>query len=273
MLVKGRWAHMRPARQFVDIDWPGEILAQVADDLGDARYGRAAGGDLVHRRRLVAGHQAVVDLAQDQRGQGRDVARRVEQPHQPVRGVEQAGIGRAQREAAPRRHGFQWRHHRQQVAQQGPVQRDLDAEVGFARRDLGQVGGDRQVDGDHQVLARRRPIAFLAQNDLLAALDHDGQQWIGDGAHRLVRLGLARIGQARHGGFVQSVTAVLGVTGNVGGHGAQPGGHGDRIGHAGNPEETRRAFYRPPAAPARRPDGGSGKTWPALGISGGAFAG
>ncbi len=222
---------MRLTRQVVDAGRLNKVVAQAADDFSDTLRGRIAGGNLAQDGRLVAGEQQVMDFADDQRRQDRNIARRRQQLHQTAGGIEQARIARAERNGASRPRRIRGIGRHQKLAQQGPVQSQLDTEVRLLRRGVADIGGDGQVNGDDQMLPRTGYIGFVADKKLLTPLDNDAEQRLGDAAAVVVIAGLLDQRQAGDIGMVDTIAATrIGVTGNIGAHSAAQIGN-RRVGH------------------------------------------
>ena len=98
--VERRRAQPYLASEGLDAKRLCEVVLEPPDGPRDA-LGRGTGrSDLAKPRALLAGEHAVRELAEHERGKGRDVARALEQAHESEDRVEQGRLDRAHRQSA-----------------------------------------------------------------------------------------------------------------------------------------------------------------------------
>jgi hypothetical protein len=95
VVVKARDAHPEIARQGVDPQRLVEVTAEPLDGFRDAVGGAAQERQVTEPVALVSHQQPVDDLPRDQRAQNPCFGGRAQEPHQADRGIQQAGVERA----------------------------------------------------------------------------------------------------------------------------------------------------------------------------------
>ncbi|CPJ33807.1 Uncharacterised protein [Bordetella pertussis] len=201
MVMQRRHAHVDGRGQVFHAQRLRVVPAQPVDGARDLQRRALGARDVAQPPAHRTGQQAVVDFALDQRGQHRDVGRRVEQARQAQHGVEQ-GLGQArERQAAAQR--LAGRRGAQLADQAGDavrIQVERKAQVGRARGGQRDARGHRQVERGQQVVRGVVFVDVVAQLHALGALRQQRQRRPVEADVQFGRAGRTVEVQARQGG-------------------------------------------------------------------------
>ncbi|RMN46591.1 hypothetical protein ALQ60_05456 [Pseudomonas syringae pv. papulans] len=204
-VVQRRIPQVGHARQLVDAQRLGVITVQPVDRPRNAMRLRIPDRDFVESPPVVAAQQPVVELPKCERREHADVARRVEQAHQPQHRLQQWLIHRLKKQAPLRlvRNAVQGRL-RNELGDVRRLEIQTNTQIGRLVTRFQHAPGDRHSHRDDQVAERVVHILLIAQRNLLATLNDHAKGWPMQRMNQLGRRIAADNVQRRDSGFINT---------------------------------------------------------------------
>ncbi|KPX63697.1 Unknown protein sequence [Pseudomonas syringae pv. lapsa] len=177
-VVQRRIAEVGQTCQLVDAQRLGVMTVQPVDRPRNAMRLRIPDRDFVESPPIVAAQQPVVELPKCEGRKHADVARRVEQAHQPQHRLQQWLIHRLKKQAPLRLVGntVQWRF-RNELGNVRRLEIQTNTQIGRLATRFKHAPGDRHSHRDDQIAERVVHILFIAQLNLLATLNDHAKGW------------------------------------------------------------------------------------------------